>query len=412
MKRGGNRRVRAAFVAWAAMTSIGLSSCSTPMQTASSDPFANRDDVQHFPDPAQTGETPQPSIVQTAGVATTGSSITPATFIPAQPRIPAAPAGYQLRANGWQAIYPSAVADYPDEYLFDGGDRRDPYHYEGELRAGLETEDAVVEYADESGKERVKPTNRVVVYAPRFGAVRIISSPEADTNISQVAGAKGTAPGATLLAEVGTVQHASREYADGVRMRSRASEFGSDALAVDIAQRTALFSHTKLNNVFENLAFVKGGQLLQSEQARLAYGIQAAREWSQNRYPVMMAETEASHTLEAWSKPLGMVGSEDNRTPGDLRIVKLADKKIVQPGDEITFTIRYDNIGDRELRDIRIIDNLTPRLEYIVDSATSDRAGQLIVADNQEGSVILTFELTKPLLGKQGGVVTFKARVR
>ncbi|MEX2288634.1 MAG: isopeptide-forming domain-containing fimbrial protein [Planctomycetaceae bacterium] len=383
------------------------------MQTASSDPFqVMRDDVQLIPDTESTAETTQPAIVQTAGVARAPSSITPATFTPAQPRIAAAPAGYQLQANGWQAIYPSAIADYPDEYLFDGGDRQDPYHYEGELRAGLDSEDAVVEYADEFGKERVKPTNRVAVYAPRFGAVRIISSPEADTNISQLAGAKGTAPGATLLADVGTVQHASREYADGVRMRSRASEFGSDALAVDIAQRTALFSHTKLNNVFENLTFVKSGQLLQSEQARLAYGIQAAREWSQNRYPVMMAETEGSQTLEAWSRPLGMVGTEDNRTPGDLRIVKLADKKIVQPGDEITFTIRYDNIGDRELREIRIIDNLTPRLEYIVDSATSDRAGQLIVADNQEGSVILTFELTKPLLGKQGGVVTFKARVR
>jgi len=52
--------------------------------------------------------------------------------------------------------------------------------------------------------------------------------------------------------------------------------------------------------------------------------------------------------------------------------VKLADKQIAKPGDIVTFTIRYDNIGDREVHDVVIIDNLTPRLEYIEDSAECD----------------------------------------
>jgi len=108
-----------------------------------------------------------------------------------------------------------------------------------------------------------------------------------------------------------------------------------------------------------------------------------------------------------------LVGLEEEELPdGELRIVKLADKKIAQPGDVITFTIRYDNLGGRPLHHIRIIDNLTPRLVYIDQSADSDRDGRLVVEDNEEGSLVLKFEIAEPLPGKTGGVVTFKARVR
>ena len=59
-----------------------------------------------------------------------------------------------------------------------------------------------------------------------------------------------------------------------------------------------------------------------------------------------------------------------------------------------------------------IVDNLTPRLEYVEDSATCDVAGVLEVEDNGEGSVILRWVLDEPLPGRSGGVVTFQARVR
>ena len=78
----------------------------------------------------------------------------------------------------------------------------------------------------------------------------------------------------------------------------------------------------------------------------------------------------------------------------------------------ITFTIRFDNLGDRELRNIRIIDNLTPRLEYIDDSVTSDREGSINVDDNGEGSQVLRFELDEPLTGHTGGVISFQAKLR
>jgi len=59
-----------------------------------------------------------------------------------------------------------------------------------------------------------------------------------------------------------------------------------------------------------------------------------------------------------------------------------------------------------------IVDNLTPRLEYVDDSATCDLNGHLVTEDNGEGSLVLKWELDEPLAGRTGGVVTFQARVR
>jgi uncharacterized repeat protein (TIGR01451 family) len=85
---------------------------------------------------------------------------------------------------------------------------------------------------------------------------------------------------------------------------------------------------------------------------------------------------------------------------------------VAQSGDIVEFTIRYDNLGPNTVHHVRIADNLTPRLAYVDDSATSDREGRLVVQDNGEGSLVLVWELTNPLPPKTGGVVSFKARIR
>jgi len=60
---------------------------------------------------------------------------------------------------------------YGDEYLCDGGDRDLPVHYDSQSRLSLDTEDTIVEFTDRNGNERMKPSNRVCIYAPRFASV-------------------------------------------------------------------------------------------------------------------------------------------------------------------------------------------------------------------------------------------------
>jgi uncharacterized repeat protein (TIGR01451 family) len=163
----------------------------------------------------------------------------------------------------------------------------------------------------------------------------------------------------------------------------------------------------------QDFGFLQTGQLRQSDEARLAVSIQSAANWTRDQNPVIAASSQQGNELRSHFRDQELVGRE-NRFNGKarLRVVKLADKAIAEPGDIVTFTIRYDNIGDREVHAVVIVDNLTPRLEYIEDSATCDSNGVLETEDNGEGSLILRWVLDEPLAGRAGGVVTFQARVR
>ena len=203
-----------------------------------------------------------------------------------------------------------------------------------------------------------------------------------------------------------------REMTGRLAVRSRASGLETDALQGVISQLRSPSVHDKLLNIYQSLTFVRFGRVDDSDSARLNYGIQASSLWSREEYPVISAKTDM--VLEGhFEEATAVITAIDEKTATDnLRIVKLADKNTAVPGDTIQFTIRYDNLGGREVHHIRIVDNLTPRLQYVEDSTTSDRNGRLVLEDNGEGSQILIWELEEPLPGKTGGVITFKTLVR
>ncbi|MFN9975565.1 MAG: hypothetical protein ACK58T_37300, partial [Phycisphaerae bacterium] len=137
--------------------------------------------------------------------------------------------------------------------------------------------------------------------------------------------------------------------------------------------------------------------------------------WTRNQFPQISASTTSAGELRASFKVQQTIGVEDERkTKGDVRILKLADRETARPGDTIRFTIQYENTGDFDVYDVKIVDNLTPRLQYIADSASLDdkNPGKVSVSPNGEGSSVLTFTLNGPLKGHASGVITFEARVR
>ena len=313
----------------------------------------------------------------------------------------------QLTAN------PKLAELYPDEYLFDGGDQGYPVHYDREFMLGLESEDTIAEYQDDKGNRRVKPSNRVAIYAPRFAAVRSANGLREDFNVQRLASNFDQIQGAGMRHQVAGKTHLQRDRLQGVRMRSRANGLLGKATRDGVTSSKGIAQHTKLLNLFEDAQFLHDGQFRQSEIARLNAGQTAAVTWSRELNPVIVANLSAGQEVYATFKVAEMTGSEEShKQPGRLRIVKLADTAVAKPGDVITFTVRFDNLGDRELRNVRIIDNLTPRLDYEEDSATSDREGSIDVDDNGEGSQILRFELDGPLPGHTGGVISFQAKLR
>jgi len=303
---------------------------------------------------------------------------------------------------------------FPDEYLCDGGDRDVPVHYDDFNRNGLDTEDTVAEFTDHTGKNRVRPTNRVCVYSPRFSTVRTVSRPHEDSTLDEVAGVGHSSGLDTLHMRLKASHHVKNEMSGRVLVRSRASGLESEQIQGNVSHTKHLAIHEKLLNVYQDLNFVQFGKVEHTDAARLNYGIQASLIWSREEYPVIAAKTDAAMTGTYEAHVATIVGIDDKKSdqPGDLRVVKLADKKTAQTGEEVEFTIRYDNLGPNTVHHVRIVDNLTPRLMYVEDSATSDRDGRLVVQDNGEGSLVLIWELSNPLPAKTGGVVSFKAKIR
>jgi len=301
---------------------------------------------------------------------------------------------------------------YPDEYLCDGGDRDWPVHYGEDVRLGLDTEDTVAEYMTNEGREGLTKSNKVCVYAPRFAAVRSVSIPHEEGTFREVvridhAGLGGEVQ-TNLVASVGNRNIA----ANGMRMRSRVSGLETEQVTTDLIQRQRAQLTDKILNTFEDTGFFQTGQLEQSDVARLQLAIGAAMVWSREQNPIIQGKVESATTGLAEVQATSLTIVEVNDKPGSLRIVKAADKREAEPGDIITFSIRYDNPGPTAVTAVRIVDNLTPRLEYVEDSATCDVSGRLVVQDNGEGSLVLIWELAEPVAPRTGGVVTFQAKVR
>jgi uncharacterized repeat protein (TIGR01451 family) len=95
-----------------------------------------------------------------------------------------------------------------------------------------------------------------------------------------------------------------------------------------------------------------------------------------------------------------------------LRICKIADKSEAQVGEVITFTLRFDNVGDQPIGNVTVIDHLMPRLAYIEGSAESSLPGEFMTELQPGETTVLRWEITDPLKVNEGGIIRFQARVR
>ena len=337
------------------------------------------------------------------------------TTCPPDPRMPVAgPMPFGVGMPLCDVACQPSPHHYPDEYLCDGGDREWPVHYTADERKGLDTEDTVAEFTDHKGKERTSKSNKVCVYSPRFASVRTVSLPHEDGTFIEVAKAENATVGTEVRTRMSATLKNKNVAVGGVAMRSRASGLEGEVVQDVKQQRQRPHMHDKVLNLFQDLVFIQSGTLEQGDLARLGLGIQSAQNWSREQYPVIQGKTEKVNIgiSEIRASAITVVDDLKSDKPGNLRIVKVADKDTAEVGETVTFTIRYDNLGPREVTSVRIVDNLTPRLEYVEDSATSDRAGKLVVQDNGEGSLVLIWEFDDALPEHTGGTVTFQARVR
>jgi uncharacterized repeat protein (TIGR01451 family) len=163
---------------------------------------------------------------------------------------------------------------------------------------------------------------------------------------------------------------------------------------------------------FENLHTVRTGQLDGSEVALLEQATAAANQWESIEALELTIDGRVAQTTTEIGQPSSVHLFET--TPGDsrLQLVKLASTGSAQPGDTVHFTVRFDNRGDVPISNIKIVDSLATRLEYIADSEECTLRALFFAQDNAAGSSKLRWEIREQLKPGEGGVIRFSCRVR
>ncbi len=76
---------------------------------------------------------------------------------------------------------------------------------------------------------------------------------------------------------------------------------------------------------------------------------------------------------------------------------------MAEPGEEVHFTIRLDNVGDRRVENVVVSDSLPPRLEFVEGSQSSSLETQFSTYENEAGSKVLSWKILKDLKPSEGG---------
>ena len=317
----------------------------------------------------------------------------------------------QYAQGPWQP--PGLQRPWPhDEYLRDGGD----YGLRAGVRPdwtvdGVEQEDTIAHFDTLDGRTLVEPSNRVYIYAPRFGAVRRVDGLFAH-EAHDVAYGLGKPEQLARHDELqgATASHQRTRPADQRSLRA-GSTYRSRLQSGGLAREQGLAALKWSLLPFENLQIIRHGQFDQREKARLSTAVVAAEAWSQNQALQVLIDNQRAivDTTDRWTQVVFDVGEPTNPR---LRIVKIASAASAVPGETVDFTIRFDNIGDQLIGNVTLIDNLTTRLEFVPDSDESSLQADFLFVPNEGGSLRLRWEITEPLKPGEGGVVRFRCKVR
>ena len=77
-----------------------------------------------------------------------------------------------------------------------------------------------------------------------------------------------------------------------------------------------------------------------------------------------------------------------------------------------SFTQVTNQVGDEVIGNVTLIDNLTPRLEYVPESAECSLSGDFFSQVNEGSSLVLRWEIHDPLQPGDGGIIRFRCKVR
>lgn len=309
------------------------------------------------------------------------------------------------------------------EIVRDGGDRY-PRAAMGTQAVGIDTEDTVAEFTGSKGSRRIIPSNNITLYTPRFCWITQLSG---IGRVDHQTGPAGTAM-STSTHRVGARQPSlatvSETRINGVRSRSRPGGLDLTQYAGRVVKLQLLMGQDLVQTPISNVVGTGPDSVNDRSrpQATIARESLITRSGQVGIHQLM---TEARTMAVAMVEPGSTVVSSqavvrEARSDQKEEMVvldqpmvlhKSADKQVAIPGEVVTFTLRFSNMTGKPLRDVAIVDNLAPRLEYLEGSARSNKEAVFTVQENAEGSLILRWEVGTLAPG-ENALVKFQAKVR
>jgi uncharacterized repeat protein (TIGR01451 family) len=300
-----------------------------------------------------------------------------------------------------------------DEYLVDGGThwRGVGAGRQGEL-TGLQPEDAVAQFDTLDGSTVVEPSNKVYLYSPRFGAVRLVVSLRMDEQRVNPVGVR--LPTKASRQEEVQVAAADKQHYQpvGQIVEDKLTIYRGRQYAGATSQLLGPKSFQGAYAWFEDISVIRMGVYRESEMAFLARGAQAAIAWSHKQaVQVILDHQKATEQVSHQAAETLYTVNAEPAHPR-LRLIKVASTQFANPGEEVDFTLRFDNVGNQPIGNVTIVDDLTGRLEYLAGTAQCSLPAGFITQPSESGSLVLRWEITNPLKPGDGGVVRFHCRVR
>jgi uncharacterized repeat protein (TIGR01451 family) len=255
------------------------------------------------------------------------------------------------------------------------------------------------------------PSNRVCIYAPRFAAIRRVVGPiahEQPVFVNAILEEETPA----RAAESQPVASSLQRHAVGINLgqrppslfRQRQQAGGLENLQATMDAYTSLAAYA-------NLEVIRTGEVSAAEKPQLEKSIQKAITWTGDQAPQVVFGVKMAQGMES-IRQAGIIFQTDEPNSPRLRLLKLASTGHALPGEEVEFTLRFDNIGNQVIGNVTVVDNLSTRLEYIPDSAKSSVDANFLTEPNATGSTILRWEIKDPVEPSEGGILRFRARVR
>ncbi|HWE39702.1 MAG TPA: hypothetical protein VG406_24345 [Isosphaeraceae bacterium] len=299
-----------------------------------------------------------------------------------------------------------------DEFICDGGDRDTPLQFigDGGLR-GIDPRDALIVFND-GRRPRVLPTNMVCIYAPRFAAVLVSLAAVGNVTVQGPRGAEILERQQTTALRQPTLKFVRNETLVLARHRMRPSNLQNRAIAGGVAELRVLDG--LVGGVRATaIKTPVGAETLKNR--RKAMGIKTLAK------PVGIKTAESAVVTGLVQGPMQTVmtwparevaGSETPPNLPGLAVIKRVSTGVAEPGDVITYSIQYRNMGNTPISSVSIIDSLTARLEYVPRSAKGPAGTVFTAGENKSGGTELRWDLPGALAPGAEGYVTFEALVR